>query len=310
MSRRREIRGLVAGVVLAIGLVGPPSIAQAAEPPPKSYDNLRELTTTKVPTIADGRIDLDSTVLGQIHCVVSLYGYAWNERDHGATGKPPPRGYGEVVGLGASCEPLQLKLELEPRTLTPFVSAEPPIERESREAVVCTEESKRKLSECPSPSERAPKKVLAAVRRRVASLPWKSELIRGEREAEPAVLQKVGIHEYGESGSGTGQSGRCYPKEKAVVEGEEVERAASFAKVPSGCIALDVIIPQIPLQYVFYGTLEILYLNGFGNGLNASRLEFVQAGELFSSEGLGGAGTITGLLHMFGADQVELMTAR
>ena len=115
MSRRREIRGLVAGVVVAIGLVGPPSIAQAAEPPPKSYDNLRELTTTKVPTIADGRIDLDSTVLGQIHCVVSLYGYAWNERDHGATGKPPPRGYGEVVGLGASCEPLQLKLELEPR---------------------------------------------------------------------------------------------------------------------------------------------------------------------------------------------------
>ncbi len=112
----------------------------------------------------------------------------------------------------------------------------------------------------------------------------------------------MGLHEYGESGNSTEHSTLCYPKEGA--------NPAVFTKLPSGCVGVTIIFPQIPLEFVFYGTQEIEAINGFGNGLNASRLEFVQAGKLFSSEGLDGEGETTGAVNLFGAKQVELMISR
>ena len=316
MSRRLLCRNLVVGVAGSVAMSLVPSVAQATEPPPRFYENFTELTTTKRPVVADGRITLYNSVFsvsGEIHCLVTLYADIWNEHEHGLQTNPI-RAYGEVAGWSpSSCESPHETLELErmyERKITFVVLPEMPLEREHRQAVVCKQATETKLAECPSGEEREAKEAIVGVRRGASSLPWKFELVRGEREAEPAILWKTGIHEFGESGTATNKSTGCYPKERVVVEGKEVERAASFTKVPSGCIAVDVIVPEIPLEMVFYGTQEILALNGFGNGLNASRLMFVSSGHLFSSEGTEGEAEETGLLTLFGADSVELLTAR
>ena len=308
MSTRPLIKSLMACVVasasVALMTAAP---AAAEEPPPVGFDNFSEMsaTHTQYPIIANGRINLNSSVLGEIHCINTFYGYGWNEHEHNETTKPK-RGFGEVVGWGTSaCEAPQEEKSLEAiyhKKITTAVSAEMPTERELKEAVVCTTETKFKLSECPNASEREPKNVINVVRRRVASLPWLVELTRGERLHEPAILQRVGLHEYGESGTSAGHSTKCYPKEGA--------NPAVFTKVPSGCVAVTILFPQIPLEFVFYGTQEIDALNGFGSGLNASHLEFIEAGKLFSSEGLDGEGETTGTVNLFGAKQVELMISR
>lgn len=311
MSVRRPARALKVCVFACVALGATAALARAAETPPRSYVNLREMTT-RVPILTSGKLTLTSSVLGEVHCSNTFYSYGWNEHEHGQASNPV-RAYGEVVGLTtSSCQAPQVEASAlekkEKATVT--VSAELPLERVQRQAVVCKEEKKVKLSECANDEERETKTVTWKVRRRIASFPWKLEMVRGEREEEPVILEKMGLHAFGEAGTATGQSTKCYPKEKAVVEGKEVERSATFTKVPAGCVAVNVIVPQIPLEVVYYGTLEVLESNGFGNGLNASRLQFAQAGKLFSSQDAAGEGEATGTIHAIGAESVELITAK
>jgi len=136
----------------------------------------------------------------------------------------------------------------------------------------------------------------------VVSLPWKVELIRGERNEEEGVLQKIGLHEYGESGTATAKSTKCYPKEG--------EKPASFKAIPLGCIGVNILFPQIPAEFAYYGTQEIFGVNGVKNGLTPSHLSFTSAGGLFSSEGLEGEGSTEGSVKLLGSVGQELLTAR
>jgi hypothetical protein len=293
-----------------------PAAAQAEEgPPPLGYANNVKLTTAHTPILANGKIDLESTILGEVHCLNTFAAYGWNEHEHGEAAKPE-RGIGEVVGWGTSlCEAPKEVESLEAvyhKHITVTASAEMPLEKELQEAEVCTEETKTLLSECKLASERRVANVPSIVRRRVASLPWLVELIRGQRGEAKSTLEKVGVHAYGEAGTATAQNTACFPKEKFINPEtlKEEERAAVFTKVPEGCVKVDIIFPQIPLEFIYYGTQELWGVNGFTNGLHPSKLEFKEPGKLFSSEGGEGEGNTTGEVRVFGNASVQLMTAK
>jgi hypothetical protein len=295
------------------GVLGAGAGQASAETPPVAYANGVKLSTTKVPLTANGEIQLHSTVLGKITCQNTFYAQGWNE------GSSPSHAYGEVLGWGtSSCTaPEELKsLEAADKKqieegkilapLTVFASSEMPVEKTVREGSVCAVEKKVYLSECPNASERVGKNYIAKFARRVSSLPWKLEIIRGERSEEAGILQKIGLAAFGESGTATGHSTKCYPTEKV---GSEVQDA-NWEVVPAGCIAVNIVFPQIPLEFVFYGSQEVWAINGAGNGLNTSRLEFKESGTLFTSEGLEGEGSTTGKVKISGAESVQLMTAK
>jgi hypothetical protein len=292
-----------------------PAAAQAEEQPPRGYANNHLLTTAHTAILANGKIKLESTILGEIHCLNTFAAFGWNEHEHGEAAKPE-RGYGEVVGWGTSlCEAPQEVKSLEavyhiPITVT--ANAEMPLEKELQEAEVCTEETKSLLSECPLKTERRIANVPSIVRRRVASLPWLVELIHGKRGEREGTLQRVGMHAYGEAGKAELQNTACFPKEKFVNPEtlKEEERMANFTKLPSGCIGVDIIFPQIPLEFIYYGGQELFGVNGIINGLHPSKLEFITPGRLFSSEGGEGEGETTGEVKVFGNEAVQLLTAK
>jgi hypothetical protein len=102
--------------------------------------------------------------------------------------------------------------------------------------------------------------------------------VRGEQEG---VLAKIGVSEFGEGGSAETESTKCYPREEI---GGVPGVMARFTAVPTGCFEVDVMVPQVPVEWPFYGTQELWLQNGLGNGLHPSRLQFRQPGELFASE--------------------------
>jgi hypothetical protein len=188
-----------------------------------------------------------------------------------------------------------------------------PLETEfGEEAEVCNYELKTQLAECPSPSERQVGRVVSAVRRRTLSLPWKLELVRGKRGEREGTLMKVGLHEFGEAGQATTQNTACYPRERFVNSetAREEERPSRYTGIPSGCVAMDLVFPWVPHEFVLYGTQELFILNGFVNGLRPSKLEFNEPGKLFSSEAEDGEGVTTGEVKLFGSQAVQLINAK
>jgi hypothetical protein len=290
-----------------------PAIAQAAEPP-VIYSNAKMVPTSPMPVVGDGKIILGGPILGEVRCMNTFNANVFNQHER-LEAANPVRGYGEITGWAtSSCvsptlgPPLERELE---RKVTVFISPEMPLEEQSVEAEVCTTPGKPP-SECKNSSERTTERLISAVRRRVGSVPWKFEMTRGTRQEEEGVLAKVGLHEFGEPGNAEQQSTACYPKEKFVnpETAKEEERPVKFTQIPSGCLAVDVIVPQIPLELVFYGTQEIWNVNGFVNGLHPTRWEFLRPGKLFSSEGLEGESEFTGSLRVSGAEVMQLVTAK
>jgi hypothetical protein len=292
-----------------------PAAAQGEELP-QLYNNSRLVgETQRVQTFGNGRIQLHSTVLGKIDCASTFAAEAWNAHANGVT-ETPVHAYAEVLGWGtSSCTAPETIADIEcgsclqryreehiPLPITITVSSEMPVEKTFRQGEVCIDETKT-LSQCPLASERETKTIISSYHRRVSSLPWKVELIRGERAEEKGVLAKVGLAEYGETGTASAQNTKCYPKEGT--------NPASFEKVPPGCVAVDIIFPQIPYEFAYYGTEEIWAVNGAGNGLDASHLEWVApAGRLFSSKGTEGEASTEGKMRLSGAEAVELLTAK
>lgn len=311
--RRSGAPAALAGC-LALSIAGVSALAAsaaAAYTPPAFFSNGQALGSTPRSFSAWGRITLQNTVLGKVNCVVLMDGSVWN-----AAGG---RGAGEVGGFSTSdceapsAEPL---FELErgclreyecDEPLTVFLTAEMPLEKVARQAEICIVKTKT-IEQCDAKNpegeytERETKLLTSEFHRGVASLPWKLELTEGEREEEEDVMQKIGLHEYGESGTAIAHSTKCYPKEG--------EKPASFQALPSGCIGIDMVIPQIPDEFVYYGTQEIFGENGVKNGLFPSRLDFIEAGTLFSSGGLNGEVWIAGEVKLDGSKALELITAR
>jgi hypothetical protein len=307
---------ILAAVVSALALA--PAIARAEEPPPKAYSNFKALTETHATIVAHGTIQLHSSALGHIECENTFFAEGWNAHEHGESSKPL-RGYGEVLGWGtsqctapeeiASIEARKnfIKEEHIPTPITVLASAEPPIEFSGvRQGEICKEESKS-LQACSATTEREVKELteIGGFHRRVSSLPWKVELIRGERDGEEGTLQKIGLHEFGESGTAREHTTKCYPTEVFL----EMTVPALFEKVPSGCILVDIIFPQVPYEFTFYGTQEIWGVNGAGNGLDPSRLKFLESGTLFSPREGEGFGETTGQVTILGAEGLQLIQA-
>jgi hypothetical protein len=269
---------------------GPPqTFTTLSGQPAGFYENGRLLTTTPVPVVMAGQIALKGSPSGpaeEITCHDIISGSVWNEGG---------RGVGRLEGLSASeCtrfSTAECAKGAECRAYT-FQSGEMPLELEYRQAEVCSEASKRELSQCPNPSERSAQTIPVHVRRRAASFPWKMQLVTEERQEEQVSVLEIGVPPAGES---------CYPKE--LVEGKPA--GAKWEKVPAGCIRVDLIAPSVPVEQVYYGTLRPRVLNGAGNGLDASRLQFnTEAGALT------GPWSSQGELRIFGSEASELITAR
>jgi hypothetical protein len=265
---------------MALAVLALAAAQASAETAPKWHQNGHELTSQHVPVNIWGEFKMTSEALGEatgqegeLHCTNVIGASLWNEGGHA---------YGALEGWGTNaCKAPQLesllekfyegqiKKEVIKTPITVFATGELPVEKVEREGEVC-EEGKPLFSECPNADERErDSKVIWHIRRAVSSLPWKLELVKAVREEANVTVAKIGI-----PSSGT----TCYPKEKVIEHGVEYERSASYTKVPSGCIRITVISPQIPDELVFYGTLEPTFVSGAGNGLNPSKFEFGQEG--------------------------------
>jgi hypothetical protein len=323
---RKHLGTLVAAIAF-VGMAVAPAAATAAEKAPEAYANGKLLTTKPVPIIGVGPISLVSETIGEIKCTNTFYGAGWNQVVGSET-----RGVGEVEGWGTSgCKGEKYVKSLEqsdkkaieekkivcqggyPGTVigegkcfTVFATAELPLEVEKEEAEVCKTEGK-KLSECPNSSERSVVKLDSAVKRRIASTPWKAELIRSEREGSKVIVQRTGVHTFGETGANEDaqeEKGTCYPKEGA--------KPANWKAVPTGCVIVNIVFPQIPDEIVFYGSQEAEGVNGAKNGLFPSELKFEElSGKFFSSEESAGVNNETiGVVKAIGTNGVELLTVK
>jgi hypothetical protein len=257
------------------------------------YANGHALTSAPVPVTLWGEVNLQSATVGEVSCHQVMAGSLSNEGTQGV---------GVLEGLGTSaCKAPSLEklLELFYETkVTVFSSAELPFEPEEREAEVCTEAAKTELSQCLNKSERTTKQLPVQLRRRPPSFPWKLKVVKEVREEEPAAVLEIGAAPAGES---------CYPTE--IVEGKHV--AAKWERVPPGCVRLNVIAQQVPDELVFYGVLRPRLVNGAGNGLNASKLEFnAEAGKLVSYKNESPETYGQGSLKLDGSEARQLITAR
>jgi hypothetical protein len=262
----------------------------------------KEVGLSHTPLLVEGRLTIDNPALVEVKCTVLLSGEAWNQVVNGET-----RGVGEETGLSTSgCTDPGLTV-YEPdgkkavQEYSVFVTAEEPLEEEHVEAEVCA--SLGPPSQC---SEKYRAKLIAAVRRRESSLPWKVELARGEREGESVVLQRTGLHALGETAAADdaqSQTGTCYPKEGST--------PASWTSVPKGCLLITVVVPQLPLEYVLYGSQELEWHDGSKNGLFPSNLLFEEGGGLFLSGGEAGEETtVAGEPKVLGTTSLELVTVK
>jgi hypothetical protein len=310
----------------ADGLNSAFTTAAPPEKAPRAYQNGKLIGSGRLAVTAFGQIQLTSEALGEVGCTNVISGETWNQVVGSET-----RGVGEVEGWGTygctdpayvqtlenadkaaierkevACQGGYPAVKVgEGKCFTVFASAELPLEGETISAEVCSTEGK-KLSECKKASEKKTVTLTSAVRRRVVSLPWKAELIRGESEGEQAVLERVGVHAFGEAGAGIdGQegTGTCYPKAGGA--------PASWKAVPTGCVIVNVVLPQIPAELVFYGSQEPALVSGVKKGLFPSSAKFADAGRLFSSEGAAGAGNgAQGSVETIGSSAIELLTAK
>jgi hypothetical protein len=162
---------------------------------------------------------------------------------------------------------------------------------------VCSEATKTYLEECKNTSERGVQFLPLRIRRRAESFPWNIELTRELREEEEPVIPVVGVPPAGQT---------CYPTE--TVEGVQVP--AKWEKVPVGCVRIDIVSPQIPDELMFYGSLKPRLVNGAGNGLDASRLEFnSEAGLLVSNKRESAETSTLGTLKITGSEARQLIFA-
>jgi hypothetical protein len=286
----------VAALAAVVSVAVAPTVAFASPEAPQFYSNSRLLTTAHVPVTLWGELELFSAALGELKCHDDVMsGSVWNEEGHGV---------GQMEGFAVSqctdptLENPPFKAPCTPRTCGPytiFATGELPVAEENREAEICREETKPELRECPSSAERVIEAIPLRMKRRIG-LPWKLRLIGEVREEEQAVVAEVGVPRAGET---------CYPKE--IVEGREV--AAEWQKVPGGCMRVGVMAQQVPIELVAYGALKPRLVNGAGNGLDASRLEFENAsGRLVHTEGVPEIAS-QGTFRMSGSEARELIKA-
>ena len=300
MHRRTLIRPslALAGALAALALS--PALALGS---PQWYDNGTLVGAAHTPAVVWGEIEFESGAVGKIHCMNVMNLSIWNESS---------QGYGQFEGWGTNaCKAPQLEETLEKAyeqpikeglihsPLSVFATSELPLRVEYREGSTCKERSKTLLSQCDTePSEErivSHELVLNnGLHRRASSFPWGIALGSAIREEEEVPVPKIGIPPAGQS---------CYPTEGG--------KPVSWEKVPSGCVKITIVCPQVPAEVVFYGSLEPTLINGVKNGLSPSRLQFGEvAGKLISSTGEAPETVVAKELKLDGMNGVELLQAK
>jgi hypothetical protein len=130
------------------------------------------------------------------------------------------------------------------------------------------------------------------------------ELVKETREEAKVNVARIGVPPAGKT---------CYPKEKVIENGVELERPANWEQVPVGCIRIDVISPQIPAEQVFYGTWEPTFVSGAGNGLNPSKFEFGEegiSGHLLAEDEIAPQTSVAGEFKIAGSADEQLIFAK
>jgi hypothetical protein len=298
MSTRPLIRSLVPALAACAATFALTAAAQA-EVAPQWYSNATKLTTTPAQVTLWGEVKLESVADGEIVCHDVMSGSVWNEGG---------RGMGSLEGWGTNaCKAPRLEEELNilyakaisegviKGPLTVFATSELPLELEPREAETCVEKAKTELTQCPNKTERSVSSLPLRIRRKPSSFPWKMRLIRETREEEPEQpVAEVGIPP-------TGQT--CFPLEGG--------KSAKWQAVPAGCIRIDIISPQIPDELIFYGALKPRLVNGAGNGLDATKLEFnAEGGKVVSNRNEGPETYGQGGLKITGSEARELIVGK
>jgi hypothetical protein len=302
--RGPKIRWLVtaaATCAVAACALAPAATAAGTAFEPRFRSNAKLLTSTPVSITAWGELKLTSPALGEVACDVVMAASVRNEAG---------RGVGAVEGLTAPrCRAPTIESVYEATYCTPekgcpkppavFETAELPLQAEPREAEVCAEEAKTELSQCPNSLERSVQSLpmmRGALRRRAASTPWKLQLITSFFEEAAGPGLQLG---------GAPGGAACYPKE--TVEGKQV--AAKWQSVPAGCIRLDLVVPGDGFEEVIYGSAEGPFVNGAGNGLDASYLNFTLFASKLTSEGAAAPEfTTAGTIRLDGSEARELIT--
>jgi hypothetical protein len=295
---------MVVCTVMVLAAIAAPN-ARAISVHPLWHSNghlLGESVKDIIPVIARGEIVLKSSAGIKMTCQVDEEGTVYNLDGRGRGEISEFNGWNcSAPAITGACSGSEAKGQTNYCDQRSILTSEMPLEVKLREAEVCAKAG-TKLKNCPLASEREVQNIISSYHRAVTSLPWKTELASGERNEEQIFVQRTGLHEYGEGGSAAEASTACYPEEGGV--------AAAYQKVPAGCMAVNVVLPDIPLEMVFYGTQELTLINGVVGGLDASRLESVEAGELFSSQGLQGTGSIRGRLKLSGEEALQLIFAQ
>ena len=258
-----------------------------------------------------GEFKLTSEALGtgpeaEIHCKNVIGGTIWNE---GSRGKGLLEGWGTNACKAPAFEKLletvfekQIAAGLIRAPITVFATGELPLEEEKREAEVCDEEAKTKLSECPAESEKERTEIYWHIRRAVTSLPVEDGTQLGSQRRSKSDGSQNRLWTDGPS---------CYPTEKVEENGETFERPAKWQAVPKGCVRITVVAPQIPVEEVFYGALEPTFYSGAGNGLNASHMEFgTEPTRLVSTHNDAPETTVGGELKLGGSASQQLIFAK
>jgi hypothetical protein len=122
---------------------------------------------------------------------------------------------------------------------------------------------------------------------------------------------RIGAGSYGECGPGEDEattedpalcSGRaddtkCYPASR------------QFTEVPGGCVNLNIVIPQVPIEIPAFGTLEATWRGGLKNGLFPSTMQFEEAasGGLQTPEGASAKATVFGSMKLVGDPGLQLI---
>ncbi len=295
------------------------------------------------PVIGWGSLVLHAEGLGPagVACTGSTFlGTVYNAHE-GENLESPVRAYGLVEEFSTDEGPYHFKYDINSCSAPEFalrpvcgdadcevyVSAEPPLTLDYREAEVCNGHHlfngryPEPLSDCPLPSERETEQVPYAAQRSRSTLPWKVELVRGYTASHEEVVQpRIGMASFGECGPGAAEgtetcsaataTGRCYQQGPSTTY--------SYADEPQGCVVLNVIVPEVPVEIPFFGSLETTIRNGAGDGTDPSRLEIEEsvAGQLRSQEGLEGTGHVRTVcavgcsIKLLGEEGQQLLTAK
>jgi hypothetical protein len=251
LRRKRLVQGFASlgAAAVMVMLSSGVALASLGEGKPELYTNGIKDSTTKVEQVGYGEIELKSSELpgGEIECVNLGFGTGWNEGE---------RAHGQIltwVAAGHASQGTRTELSQKCRGLggSAWATDEPPLE------TVVEGKGKRGTS---------------------LSVPWNIVGVCGEVEEERVGRVQIG---YPTGEEPPVHACKSEEEEKAEIAAEHSghthcykEAEGSGHPEPAGCINVTIVDPTAALEIPYGGSLRPRWINGAGNGLDASKWEW------------------------------------